>query len=112
MAKKQTAPSTKPTITIKPFVDQAGRPIGKGDQQRIFWHGSHVAYCGTKPNMPINFLAGKNCLLNESERADVLAAVIAQLGSVKITPQSKSLFDVLEEREKAGGDGKPPGPAD
>jgi hypothetical protein len=76
-------------ITIEPFVL---------DQQRIRFWGAVCGYCGTRPGMPVNFLAGPMCSLNEDEKADVIEAVMEAVGGVSRTPQTRKAFDVIESR--------------
>lgn len=76
---------SKERISLEPFMF---------DQQQIKFYGRRVGYCGTRAGMPVNFLTdarskhGPQCGLTDSERTEVLAFVIQQLGSVKKTQQT------------------------
>jgi hypothetical protein len=65
------------------------------DQQQILFWGRRVGYCGTGPNMPVTFLTDSKdqCGLQDDERRDVIRHVIATLGSIKPTPQTKQWID-------------------
>lgn len=76
-------------ISIEPFAF---------DQQQIKFYGRRIGYCGTKPNMPINFLTdarskhGPQCKLTPEEKTEVIAYVIEQLGSVRKTNQTAKFW--------------------
>ena len=67
------------------------------DQQNVLFHGRRVGYCGDKAGMPICFLIEDQCKLNDDEKREVVAFVIKQLGSAKITPQTAAYFPTIPE---------------
>ena len=78
------------------------------DQNSISLYGRRVAFCGTKPDMPINFLPDDMVSITDDEKRAVVAAVLKHhKGRVKVSkataryfPEDLSIYE-RDEREVA-----------
>ncbi len=67
------------------------------DQLRILYLGRFIGLCGTKPNMPVNFLVGHpKYNLTAEEKAKCIQHVRDAIGEVKRTPQTQEAWDVID----------------
>ena len=78
------------------------------DQQNVLVFDRRIGYCGTKPNMPVNFLHPKECGLTDEEKREVMAFVIGVLARVKPTPQTLQYFPTKEPDAGTADEGSDP----
>lgn len=79
-------------IEVKPFFR---------DQQQVMFDGARVAYCGTKPNMPLNMLSNSSVSLTPEEWAEVVAAVEQAVGKVRLPRYFQKQMETIESERNS-----------